>query len=521
MWRPVGLYLHIMTARSRANVPAGAASRQASVADEEQAAHDQERLSLDRISFNNQEVPSGAVARRSSAVAPARRPPWGSAVRWVILAAVVVSLGAVGFLALRASRPTVTVTQIVEGPAVQAFYATGTLEPADREHWLKAAAAGFVQNPDASRPYIDKGDRVRKGQVLAVVYDEMLQQMYDKALADAVEKRARADSATSPVLQELDANISAYGDLVAAAKRTFDRYEKGVAARALSQADFDLSLDRLKDLWSKHESFKAQKLQMKLRLERELAESESALRSATWNLEKMKVVSPIDGFVLDKPQQVGTKVAVNDLIVTVANTSPENLVMRAQVDEEDVTKVWEPRTKERLAAAMPWFGLGRVLDAWVEQPQIVRMTLYAFEGQSFTGHVARIYPKADPERRTFEVDVRMNEPSPRMQHGMTGELAFEVAHKDRTLVAPSQAFQDGKFWIVRDGRLIRTDAQPGLRGVERVEVATGLKPGDRVVVSPIAGLSDGQAVKIGQELDPRAAADLNKPKKKELFRGGF
>ena len=39
---------------------------------------------------------------------------------------------------------------------------------------------------------------------------------------------------------------------------------------------------------------------------------------------------------------------------------------------------------------------------------MVRMSLYSFPDEIFSGRVLRIYPKADPERRTFEVDVAMD-----------------------------------------------------------------------------------------------------------------
>jgi RND family efflux transporter MFP subunit len=443
-------------------------------------------------------------------------------VKWIVLAAVVAGGAVAAVAAFRYARPTVTVTEAVEGPAVQAFYATGTLEPADREHPLRAAGDGFVTNPSKTAAYVDKGDRVTKGQLLAVVFDENLQHTYDKAMADVAEKRVRADDVASPVLQEYDANVAAFSDLVAAAMREFKRYSAAMEAKAANQADFDRALDRLKEVESKLASFKAQKIQSKLKMDRELSEAESTLKIAAYRLEQVKVVSPIDGYVLDKPLPVGSRVGVNDLIVTVADTSPGNLVMRAQVDEEDVTKVWQPGAKTHLQAVLrPMFGLDRLFDGWPEQRQTVRMTLYAFADVPFTGHVVKIYPKADPERRTFEVDVKLDAPSPRMQHGMTGELAFETARRDNALVVPAQAYQDGKVWTIRGGALTATDAVVGITGVERVEVVSGLKAGDQIVISPVGGLEPGSAVRVGQTMDPRTAAGLNKPKKKDIFRGGF
>jgi len=148
------------------------------------------------------------------------------------------------------------------------------------------------------------------------------------------------------------------------------------------------------------------------------------------------------------------------------------------------------------------------------------MSLYSYPGRVFSGHVGKIYDKADPQRRTFEVDVRIDQPDDRMAAGMTGELAFVVASKDHAAVAPRQALMGGKVYTVRDGKLATVDATIGLTSIERVEILSGLDVGDRVVISPVAGLKPGQPVRT-TFMDPTAAAGLNKPKPKEIFRGGF
>jgi len=182
--------------------------------------------------------------------------------------------------------------------------------------------------------------------------------------------------------------------------------------------------------------------------------------------------------------------------------------MRAAVDEEDIVKV-------------------RV-DA--NDPQLVQMSLYAFsprpgerevEQQVFEGRVRRKYDQADADRRTFEVDVSLPDGEARFQPGMTGELAFVMQAKERAMVVPSQAIQNGGLFVVRDQKLVRVDdVRLGVSGVERVEIVSGLKAGDRVVISPVSELTPGQWVRETYK-DPDAAAGLNKPKEKEIFRGGF
>ena len=156
---------------------------------------------------------------------------------------------------------------------------------------------------------------------------------------------------------------------------------------------------------------------MLLELQRQLEVAKSALDTAQWNLSQQTLKSPIDGVVLDRPLSIGTRVDVNNQLMKVADIVPAKLVMRAAVDEEDIIKV--------------------------HVDQLVRMTLYSYPDRAFDCRVKKIYDQADPERRTFEVDVKLLQPDDRLSPGMTGELAFEMGSKAKAVVIPSQAVQKG------------------------------------------------------------------------------
>src|SRR3954470_5012410 len=123
-----------------------------------------------------------------------------SPVRWVLTIVVIVALvGGGGLLVFRWVRPSVTVTEVIEGPVVQAFYATGTVAP-DHEFPIKSSTAGILV-----KVLVDKGDAVKKDQPLAVVSDPALVFLADKAKAELEEKLKRAAAKSSPVLMEFDA----------------------------------------------------------------------------------------------------------------------------------------------------------------------------------------------------------------------------------------------------------------------------------------------------------------------------
>jgi multidrug efflux pump subunit AcrA (membrane-fusion protein) len=85
---------------------------------------------------------------------------------------------------------------------------------------------------------------------------------------------------------------------------------------------------------------------------------------------------------------------------------------------------------------------------------------------------------------------------------------------------PAQAVQNGAIWVVRKGKLHRSEVRIGLRSVERVELLDPLPPGDRVVISPIGDLQEGQSVRTAY-MDPQTAAGLNKPREVEGNFKGF
>jgi multidrug efflux pump subunit AcrA (membrane-fusion protein) len=93
-------------------------------------------------------------------------------------------------------------------------------------------------------------------------------------------------------------------------------------------------------------------------------------------------------------------------------------------------------------------------------------------------------------------------------------VAFSRAPRHKTTVVPSQAIQNGSLWVVADGKLARRQASVGVGSIERTEITAGLKPGEKVVISPIGDLQEGQRVRT-KFMDPVAAAGLNKKEVEE------
>ncbi len=405
---------------------------------------------------------------------------------WILaVAAVVVG----GLWAARALLvPTVSVTEVTTGPVVAAFYSTGTVAP-EREYPIRASVDGIVEHM-----WVDKGDPVTPDQILASVSDPARDFAVKRAQAELDEKRALAAAETSPALAELDARITMTQGLVEIAEREQGRLSQLVSTGAASPTDLDRAMDRLKSVSGELAALRASRAARVLELDRQVKVAEAALETARAEQAKQAVKSPVQGVVLDRPTPVGTRVGVNDHLMQVADVAQDKLLMRAQVDEEDIDKVSEG--------------------------QDVRMTLYAFDDRVFSGSVKRVYDKADEARRTFEVDVEIDRGDARLAAGMTGELAFILDRRSDVMLVPAQAVSGNRVWVVRGGRAEPVEVDIGIRSVTRVEIKGGLAVGDTVVLSPTAGMSPGTSVKTAR-IDPNTAARLNEPATEQAFKGGF
>jgi RND family efflux transporter MFP subunit len=408
-------------------------------------------------------------------------------VKVIVLVAAALVIAAIGAGAFWFSRPAVSVTTVIEGPVIQAFYATGTVRPRI-EYPISSSVGGMVM-----KVLVGQGQAVHKDQPLAILSDPNLQADADKAAANLKTRIEFADLAASPVLMQFDRQISATEDMLKVSRQQEDRFTTLSEKNAASANDRDTSIEHTKKIWGDLESLKAQRLAKQRELQQDVETARAADRAARELLDRQTVRSPIDGVILDQPIAQGTRIEINGHLMQLADVSVSSLIVRAAVDEENV--------------------------AGVEIGQQVKMTLYSFAGRTFDGVVEQRYPKADATRRTFDVDVKFANPDPRLQPGMTGELAFIEQTRQSALIVPAQAIQQDAIWTIRSGRLTRANAQIGIRSIERAEIIAGLSAGDEVVISPLATLKDGARVRVGEKLDPKVAADLNKPSTTAVFKG--
>ena len=369
--------------------------------------------------------------------------------------------------ATAANEPrSVHTAQVSEIPMEHAVTVSGTLAAQDQAT-VSAKVPGRVQTIQ-----VDLGSVVRKGQVIAQLeqqdYNLRLQQA-DAALAQA---RARVglspDSKDEQVDPEKTATVRQARALLDDARLKLDRakslLEKGVIAQAqldAADADYKVALSRYQD--GIEEIRNRQALVVQRRSELEIARQQ---------LVDSTITAPFDGVVQEKRTSVGEYLAAGTPIVNVVRIDP--LRLRAEVPERQAHNVTP--------------GLQ------------VRVTV---EGDSnvYNGVIARISPSISEQNRILivEAEVRNNG---RLRPGSFARADIVADAKSLSPAVPANAIVSfagiDKIITIQDGKALEKPITLGRHAGEWVEVLSGVKTGDTVIINP-GNLQSGQPVIVAAE----------------------
>lgn len=416
--------------------------------------------------------------------APPRRGFFARHWRKLLLVPVVAAIG--GAVARKRLEPKpVTAVPVTRGEAVEAVYATGTVEAADRVV-VKAKTSGTI-----AEIFVKEGSAVKKGDLLARI---------DNPVATFDLKRGKVDlgaasqqASSAPQVASLAAQIKGFEADLDVAKRNRDRLEGLLKTGAIAEAEVDPARARVTQLEAQISSARSQQLALRIDLDANQKRQAAVVDSLAARLSDTEVRAPQDGVVLTKSIEVGEVVVVNQTLFKVGDV--RSLVLEVMVDEADVA---------------------RVSDGQGGQPaSIAAVSLYAYPKRAFAGKVYEILPDANRERKAFLTKIRFDAPPPGLRSGMTGEVNVVCARKPGVLLAPSEAEEESQVWVARGGRATRQKVGVGVRDLLRFEVTEGLAEGDLVIVQGQAGLTEGARLGVTERpmRKDEPQPDPNQPKK--------
>jgi membrane fusion protein, multidrug efflux system len=210
-------------------------------------------------------------------------------------------------------------------------------------------------------------------------------------------------------------------------------------------------------------------------------------------LEKMKessedyeVVVPWNGIVSRVLVNDGNYVAARTVLVEIFD--PKSLVVRVAVPEAQSQEI---------------------------QPNMdVSVRLDAYSGRTFRGKISRIFPELDRRMRTRTVEVEILD-AVDMVPGMFARLSLTLKKEKQAIVVPSEAVivtPKGLrvAYVVEDGKAVQRKITTGIESGDRVQILSGIRPGEQLVVAGNEKLKDG--IEIRHQGDQKPGSEKTKPK---------
>jgi RND family efflux transporter MFP subunit len=120
-------------------------------------------------------------------------------------------------------------------------------------------------------------------------------------------------------------------------------------------------------------------------------------------------------------------------------------------------------------------------------------------GRSFTGKIVRFTRDVNFETRTMETEIDVENQDLSISPGMYANTQMQLAHADNVTTIPVEALvlqgdQQTALCLDSDNRIRIRTVQVGLRGSKLAEIKSGLEPGDRVVLGGQENYTEGERV---------------------------
>lgn len=337
------------------------------------------------------------------------------------------------------------VKAVVAEPAVKVkkeilLELTGNVEPI-RESVVSTKVAGRV-----AKVLVDDGDFVSPGQPLVLLEDTEYRNALDVNRANLDRARANLDRAQAGL--EL-------------ARSNYNRYKMLYDSGALSAKDYEAAQNSLVLAQAEVNAARA-----------DVNAASAAVASAQENLSNTSLRSPIGGVVSSCDVKVGQYVTPGLSLLKV----------------EDISNVY---------AAV---NIGQADIALVKKGLPAKVAVDAFGDRVFEGQVEVVNPVGDSSTRVFETRVKVPNGSHYLRPGMFVKVKISTGKVDDAIAVPQNALisSSGMYFVfvLEGNRVKRCQVEPGEVVGQLVEIKSGIKDGQKVVITDVNTLKDGDRVVV-------------------------
>ncbi len=325
----------------------------------------------------------------------------------------------------------VTVTKVTRASVQQTATVSGNVvAPPNEDVKLSALVAGRITTLSVA-----EGDHVHDGEVLATIDSHTYEDQFRQAQAASAQAEA--------TLQNAQQNL----------KRNQTLFQRGiVAGKDLEDAKTQLSV--------------AEAAQLQAR---------AAEETASLQLERTKIISPLNGVVAKRYVSIGEQVD---------GTGAQPIIEVANISQVE------------LSGSLSALYLSRI-----HVGQAIPIASEAFSGKTFDGRIIAISPAVDPATDVGNIRIRIANPGGALKLGMYLNAQVPVqTHAGALTVPPQSIYHDEagqtQVYEVQGDTAKAVDVKVGIETRDRVEILSGVKEGDTVILTGGYGLGDTAQIKV-------------------------
>lgn len=331
---------------------------------------------------------------------------------------------------------------------------------------------------------VREGDTVRAGQVLVEIDSREAKIQTQKSGAGLAETRSALDEVDRSFKAAESSRAAAEANRQLAAS-TFRRYQQLYERQSISSQEFEEARARheVADAEAEHarrmlQSLVARRQQALSRIDQAKADVASSKVYSSFS----RITAPISGVVVSRQADVGYMAVPGAPLLTIESGADYRL--EAAVQESQINNV-------------------HLRDQ-------VHVQIDALGQQELAGIVVEIVPVSDPASRSYLVKISITAPGGNQQiirSGLYGKARFSTGQTQAITISRKAVVERGQLTSVyvvdQSGiarmRLVKTGKTYG----DQLEVLSGLKEGEQIVVDGVAAVSEGSRVReAGPGLPP-------------------
>ncbi len=341
---------------------------------------------------------------------------------------------------------------------------------------------------------VEKGDRVKEGQVLVRLEDDEYRAQLEQAqgqLSNLEARLAELEHGSRPEeIEVASANLAMAKADLENARLTLERINnlanQGVLSKQAlddAQARYDGQVARVASLQKTYELARIGPRQEQIDATRgQVGQAKGAMAYYQTQLANTVIRAPVNGTILERAVEKGEFVTTSFVgdkgakgyVVSLADLN--DLQVELDIAQNDFAKL--------------------------HMDQKGTVTTDAFPDRRYDGVIAELSPEANRQKATVQVKVKISNPDDYLRPEMNASVAFLSEEKPVApgsapaprIVVPASAVKNDSVFVVLGGKAVRRPVKVTATTSQGVQLSEGLIGGEDLIVSPPTGLKDGDRV---------------------------